>query len=318
MTSPGAAAARDLDLNLLRVFVVVVEEGSITRAASRLYVTQPAVSASMRRLADFVGAELFTRQGRGLVLTSRGAELFAATRPHLEPLLAATAAGPSFDPATSAATVRLGLADTIEALLLPGLLARLREEAPEMRLIVLPVQFRSVEDALLSGRVDLAVSVADELPRSIVRQPLFPGEPAGFVCLHDARFSRLPRVLTEEEYFAREHVIVSYAGDARGIVEDLLGKARKVRVSIPSFLSLGAVVEGSSLLATVPLLLARFLVRERPHLRLTALPFEIEKSSIDLLWCRATDEDPALRFVRALMLGLPSPEAGPRRGRSAR
>ena len=69
--------AKDLDLNLLRIFVVVAEEGSITRAASRLYVTQPAVSASMRRLAEFVGAELFVRQGRGLALTPRGARILA-------------------------------------------------------------------------------------------------------------------------------------------------------------------------------------------------------------------------------------------------
>ena len=71
------AYGRDLDLNLLRVFAVVAEEGSITLAATRLYVTQPAVSAAMRRLTDFIGAELFSRQGRGVVLTTRGAELAA-------------------------------------------------------------------------------------------------------------------------------------------------------------------------------------------------------------------------------------------------
>src|SRR5581483_9151025 len=96
--------ARDLDLNLLRVFVVVAEERSITRAAARLYVTQPAVSAAMRRLSTFVGSDLFARQGRGLVLTTRGADLFAKARAHLEPLVAATSEAP-FDPKTSNATV---------------------------------------------------------------------------------------------------------------------------------------------------------------------------------------------------------------------
>ena len=86
MSNINDSYAKDLDLNLLRVFAVVAEEGSITRAASRLYVTQPAVSASMRRLASFVGAELLTRQGRGLVLTHRGADLLASTRAHLGPL----------------------------------------------------------------------------------------------------------------------------------------------------------------------------------------------------------------------------------------
>ena len=62
---------RDLDLNLLRVFAVVAEAGSVTAAASRLYLTQPAVSAALRRLTTAVGAPLFVRQGRGLALTSR-------------------------------------------------------------------------------------------------------------------------------------------------------------------------------------------------------------------------------------------------------
>src|SRR4051794_16470358 len=100
---------RDLDLNLLRVFAVVADEGSITRAASRLYITQPAVSAAMRRLSEFVGAELIARQGRGVVLTTRGAELAVAARAYLGPLVAATLAVPVFDPKTSTASVRLGL-----------------------------------------------------------------------------------------------------------------------------------------------------------------------------------------------------------------
>ena len=71
---------RDLDLNLLRVFAVVAETGSVTQAAARLYLTHPAVSAALRRLTTAVGAPLFVRQGRGLVLGSRGARLHAAIR----------------------------------------------------------------------------------------------------------------------------------------------------------------------------------------------------------------------------------------------
>lgn len=296
--------ARDLDLNLLRVFAVVAEEGSLTRAASRLYVTQPAVSAAMRRLSSFVGTELFARQGRGVVLTSRGVELAAAARAYLAPLVAATLAPPLFDPRASTATVRLGLTDAMEALLLPALLALLRAEAPGIQLIVLPVQFRSVEAALLASKVDLAVSVADELPRSILRQPLLPGPQASaaLVCLHDPRFSRLPKKLSERDYFAREHVVVSYAGDARGVVEDTLGKSRRVRVSVPAFSFVADVVDGSPLLATVPTLLAEHILATRPHLRSVPLPFALEPVSLDLLWPRATDGDPAASFFRDLLM----------------
>src|SRR4029079_11162655 len=63
---------RDLDLNLLRVCVVVADAGSVTGAASRLYLTQPAVSAALKRLQRAVGAPLLARRGRGLALTERG------------------------------------------------------------------------------------------------------------------------------------------------------------------------------------------------------------------------------------------------------
>jgi LysR family transcriptional activator of mexEF-oprN operon len=295
--------ARDLDLNLLRVFAAVAEDGSITRAASRLYVTQPAVSAAMRRLSAFVGAELITRQGRGIVLTSRGAELLTATRTHLRPLVAATMAIPLFDPKVSTATIRVGLGDALETVLLPALLASLRAEAPQMHLVVVPVQFRTVEEVLLSNKVDFAVTMADELPRSILRQPLIsPGDAcSGFVCLYDPRFAKLPKKLSEHEYFAREHVAVSYAGDARGIVEDSLGKARSVRVSVPAFSYVADVVDGSPLLATVPALLARDIIKTRPQLRIAPLPFSLGGATLELLWSRVTDEDAAGRYTRGVM-----------------
>jgi LysR family transcriptional regulator, mexEF-oprN operon transcriptional activator len=245
---------RDLDLNLLRVFAVVAEEGSLTRAASRLYVTQPAISASMRRLAAFVGVELITRQGHGVVLTTRGTELLSAARAHLPPLVAATMAEPLFDPKRSTATIRVGLADCLEAVLLPKLLAQLRTEAPRIQLVVIAVQFRTVEEMLLSNKIDFAVTVADDLPRSILRRSLGERQSAlhAFVCLYDPRFTKLARPLTERWYFAQDHVAVSYAGDVRGIVEDSLGKSRTVRVSVPAFGYVTDVVDGSSLVATVP------------------------------------------------------------------
>jgi len=288
------------------VFVLVAEEGSVTRAASRLYVTQPAVSASLRRLASFCGAALFARQGRGMVLTSRGAELMRSARIHLPSLVAATMAAPLFDPKTSTATVRIGLADPMESLLLPSLLGKLRSRAPRLQLIVLPVQFRTVEDALLGDKVDLAVTVADELPRSIKRKALVKNAriDGKLVCLYDARHMKRGTRLTERAYFAREHVAVSYAGDVRGIIEDALGKTRNVRVSVPAFSYVADAIDDSPLFATVPMLFAEYLERSRPHLAHTALPFELESVMLELLWSRATDENPAARFIRELLLEI--------------
>src|SRR4051812_27361861 len=153
---------RDLDLNLLRVFAVVAEAGSVTEAASRLYLTQPAISAALRRLTTAVGAPLFARSGRGLVLTARGERLRDGLHPHLERLIDAALAPATFDPKTSERTLRIGLADSAELWLLPALLRVLEREAPAMRIISIPVQFRTIAAAFAAG-LDLAVTVADEL-----------------------------------------------------------------------------------------------------------------------------------------------------------
>ncbi|WP_375770016.1 LysR family transcriptional regulator [Archangium gephyra] len=290
---------KDLDLNLLRVFVVVAEAGSVTEAASRLYLTQPAVSAALRRLTSTVGAPLFVRAGRGLALTTRGKRLFASARPHLQALVEAAVSPTTFDAKTSERTVRFGLSDANETWLLPPLLRLLAEEAPRMKLIVVPVQFRTIAEALSSSAVDLAVTVADELPAGTQRLELFTG---GFVCLYDPRHTRLGKTLTLERYLAHEHVIVSYNGDLRGIVEDMLGVQRRVRVSVPTFHSIGALVEGSALLATVPAVVARELTSLRPSLRTATLPMALGSAPMELLWRSTVEDDEAIRFMRGLVV----------------
>lgn len=290
----NAVYARDLDLNLLRVFVVVAETGSVTAAAARLYLTQPAISAALKRLSTAIGAPLFARAGRGLALTTRGQRLLSTARPHLAALAEAAMSPERFDPRTSDRVVTLGLSDASEQWLLPPLLRRLARAAPRMRVVVLPVHFRSVADALVS-RVDLAVTVADELPVDIRRQALFGG---GFVCVYDPRHATVGRTLTRARYLAHEHVIVSYNGDLRGLVEDLLGVRRNVRVSVASFQSVGAIVEGTAMLATVPGIVAREILRVRRGLRSIALPFPLAGTSTELLWRAALDDDDAVSFVR--------------------
>jgi LysR family transcriptional activator of mexEF-oprN operon len=286
---------RNLDLNLLRVFVVVAEAGSVTVAANRLYLTQPAVSAALRRLASTVGAPLFVRAGRGLALTTRGERLLASARPHLGALVEAALSPVAFDAKTSERTVRLGLSDVNETWILPPLLRILATEAPRMRLVVLPVQFRTVAEALTTSAVDLAVTVPDELPAGIRRLELFNG---GFVCVFDPRHARVGKRLTLERYLEHEHIIVSYNGDLRGVIEDHFDVQRRVRVSVPTFQSIGALLDGSDLLATVPLMVARDILALRPHLKTTAVPLPLQGTAMELLWRGAVEDDEAIRFIR--------------------
>jgi LysR family transcriptional regulator, mexEF-oprN operon transcriptional activator len=302
MEGMPTAYGRDLDLNLLRVFAVVADAGSVTAAASRLYLTQPGVSAALRRLTQVVGAPLFVRSGRGVTLTSRGRRLRDGLAPHLQPIVDAALDAPTFDPRTSERVLRLGLTDSGELWLLPRLLRIFDEQAPRMRIVSIPVDFRRVVTAFGAGAgLDAAVTVADELPAAFRRRALYAD---GFTCLYDPRRGPIHR-LTEEIYFARPHVIVSPNGDLRGIVEDQLEKTRFVRCSVASFAPIGAMLEGTTLLATVPTRVAAQIRAVRPHLKTKKLPFELKVIfDMELLWPAATDDDEACRFLREAILRI--------------
>lgn len=291
--------ARDLDLNLLPVLVAVADTGSVTAAAAKLYLTQSAISAALGRLRTAVGEAIVSRHGRGVVLTERGARLVSEARPHLDALVQAALHPDAFDPKTTDRTIRLGLADSTDESLLPPLLRHLDREAPHLRIVASSIQFRTVGKALAARRVDIAVTVADELSASISRRPLIRSH---FVCVFDPRFVRLGARPTERAFFAQDHLVVSYNGDFRGIVEESFGKKRRARCSVGSFASVGAIVDGGRLVATVPLIVARQIVATRPHLRMSTLPFPHESGTVEMLWPKALDSDPACRFVREALV----------------
>ncbi len=303
--------ARSLDLNLLPILVAVADTGSVTAAAARLYLTQSAVSAALARLKSAIGDSIVIRHGRGVVLTPRGAGLVAEARPHLDAIVEAALSPAGFDPKTTDRTLRLGLADSADEWLLPPLLRFLESDAPRMRLVCSPIQFRTVNEALSTRRIDLAVTVADELPASVARRSLVRSH---FVCLFDPRFVRLGASPTERAYLAQDHVIVSYNADLRGVVEDLYGRERRVKCSVSSFASIGAIVDGGRLVATVSSIVAAQVLRHRPHLRMSAIPFSHEPGSVDLLWPTALDVDPGCRFVRDAIVRIAEAQAIPKRG----
>lgn len=296
----SAVNTRNLDFNLLPVLVAVAETGSVTAAAARLYLTQSAVSAALTRLKSAIGEPLVIRHGRGIVLTERGARLVADAKPHLDAIAQAAMLPAQFDPRTSDQIVRLGF-DNVDEWLLPQLLHTLRAEAPNMRLVCTPIQFRTVQDGLATRRIDMAVTVVGELPPSIARRSL---ADIHLVCLFDPRFVRLGARPTERAYLAQDHVVVSFNGDLRGVIEDKLGHYRRVMCSVTNFSTVGAIVDGSNLIATVPEAIALHIKALRPHLRISPVPFTLGPFNLELLWPRALDTAPACRFVRDAIIRI--------------
>ncbi len=143
-----------LDLNLLRVLSVMLEERSVTRTGARLGLTQSAVSHALGRLRDLLGDPLFTREGRSMQPTARASEIARAVHAALDQLQAAVASG--FDPETTDRTFTLIAGGYVSAILMPGVVEQLRDEAPFAQLRVRGYS-GDIGDRLNSGQADIVV-----------------------------------------------------------------------------------------------------------------------------------------------------------------
>ena len=189
---------RSLDLNLLRVFDEVMAERSLTRAAHKLSITQPAVSNAMRRLRDALGDELVVRSGQGVEPTPRGLALWPPVREALAHLQESLAPG-HFDPAKAESTFVLAMADATAATLVPDLVQIIEREAPGISIRVLPLTTRDPRRQLEDEAADMAATSRRRW-RTSQREPnraarwcsKAGGSTMGSTCASCARVTRWP------------------------------------------------------------------------------------------------------------------------------
>jgi DNA-binding transcriptional LysR family regulator len=283
---------RDLDGRLLELLLAVCEEGSITRAAARLGVTQSAVSHLLDKLRAITGDPLFVKSGRGIVATARAEALVQPARDALE-RLRQLATPEGFDPAQLQARLTIAANDLQRDLLLPPLLQRLRREAPGLTLHVMPSNVPSAE-MLREQQCQLVISPRPPEAADILQKRLFTGRYAVF---YDPATRAAPQGL--DDYCASEHVSVLYHQPRRPLdVDDLLlqaGVARRIVVTVPGFAGVAAFLRGSTLLATAPALLARGVLREFAQ---APLPVTVPELPMYLIWHLRHQNDPVHRWLR--------------------
>jgi DNA-binding transcriptional LysR family regulator len=307
---------RTLDLNLLRVFDEVMAERSLTRAAHNLSLTQPAVSNALRRLRDLLGDELLVRRGsQGMEPTPRAAELWPEVREALGRLQRSLSPD-RFDPATTEATFVLAMADSTGAMLIPGLVAQLEREAPQVQLRVVPLTTRDPRGLLEDQAADIAIGhfpavLADLTARSqgglavnFAHQQLYDGE---YICVMSAQH-RLARVPDEEftidAFCAERHMLVSFSGRPYGFIDEALerlGRTRRVMVTVNQFFTAGRVVAGSQMLTVLP----RHLLPATgapDTLVWRRLPFAVPLVHVDALWHQRLQPSAAHAWLRAALL----------------
>lgn len=286
---------RRLDLNLLIVFETLMHERSVTRAAEKLFLGQPAISAALARLRSLFDDPLFVRTGRSMEPTARAEEIFALLSPALDSISTAVSRAADFDPATSTAVFRVGLSDDVEFALLPALLRRLRAEAPGVVLVVRRANYLLMPNLLASGEISVGVSYTEELPANAKRKTLRRSKPKLL------RADSVPGTLSLDDYCARPHALVSFAGDLNGFIDEQLqkmGRSRKVVLAVPQFNGLGTLLAGTDLLSVVPDYTAAALTAAG-GLRAEDLPLETRAFEMSMAWRGAQDNDPAERWLRS-------------------
>ena len=291
---------QDIDLNLLRVFDAVLHEKGVTSAASRLGLTQPAVSNALARLRKTFGDALFVRTPRGVDATPFARELAEPVRQALALLESALAHGPGFDPATSTRAFRFYMSDLGQIEFLPPLVERVQREAPGVRLEAIALEVDDIAAALAAGALDVAMGFLPALAAPVRRRAVF-RDP--YLCL--MRADHPIKALTKKRFLDASHALVTYRGGHR-VVEEALeraGLARRIALRVPHFTVVPMVLERTDLILTLPARVARVFER-RGKLKALAPPVAIPPAEVAVHWHERFEPDPGNRWLRGLMIEL--------------
>lgn len=287
---------RSLDVALLRTFDALMHERSVSRAAGRLFLSQPAVSASLNRLRQVFGDTLFTRTGHGVTPTPRA----LALAPQVEQVLAALAAlldgDAGFDPARSTRVFRIAGSDHPSRHVLPALAARLSALESPLRVVWEPPGSGALGARMERGELDLAVIARLEMPRDMEWLPLYDdhyvyvrrtGHPRAAEPLSLALFCEIPQI---------------FLGYGTSVLDDLIdhtlarqGLARRLQLAVTSF---GQIVHLLLHSDHAAVLAARVAAVHADRLLIQPLPFELPGYRALLGWPSRAAHDPGLRWLR--------------------
>lgn len=292
---------RTLDLNLLKTLDALLDERSVTRAAERLSLTQPAVSGMLTRLRECFDDPLFTRSQRGIIPTLRALELaqpVKAILAEVSELLQPKA----FDPATAEITLNIAATDyALRAVIVP-FMAALQLQAPAIRVAVLPVNNEQLNAQFERGDIDIALVTPDSAPPGLHASSLYHED---YVCLMREQHP-LARAdaLTLDAFCAQDHALVSYTGgNFRGVTDealDALGRSRRVTLSVCSFLVLPEILRVSNLISVVP----RRLAMNLPGLKVLQPPLDIKGFTKTVVWHDRSHRDAGQRWLRELLFAI--------------
>jgi DNA-binding transcriptional LysR family regulator len=303
MMSIDHANLSRLDLNLLVAFDALLTERSVTRAATRVGLGQSAMSHNLARLRSLFGDELLTRGADGMRPTPRALALADPVRVTLAQIQSTVLQREAFEPATADRVFRIGLADSIEVAVIPGLIERLQSTAPGVSLRLRSTNRMSILEELDTGNLDLGIGVFNEGQTHHKRRQLYTDS---FLCLFSPEQLHLTPPISLQDYLRWPHVLTSLADDAHGAVDEALAKrklSRSIVMTTPGFLAVPFIVRRAQVITTMPSRLARYF-SETFGLATSPVPVDLPSFTISLLWHASFDQDPGHVWLRQTVGGL--------------
>ncbi|WP_192385196.1 LysR family transcriptional regulator [Mesorhizobium silamurunense] len=304
-----------LDVKMLLLFETLYETRSVTGCAERLGWSQPTVSVWLKRLRSVLQDPLFVRTPSGMQPTSRAEALIGTCRAALVSIRRLGTADTAFDPATARRTFRICMMDASQVTLLPRLLRRIQDAAPQVRIEADRIG-SDVAEALLAGDADLAIGLLPKLESGFYQQTLYT---ENWVCLVRKDHPRIGGELTLQDYAAEGHVSVA-SGASRRLLEETLKAARlerRIMLELPGFLGVPATLAVGDLIATLPRLIGRTLGKAA-DLRVLNCPISLPSYEIRQHWHERYHHDPASQWLRGLCADLFQREFALEHSRSAR
>jgi len=288
-----------IDLNLLVAFDALMNERNVTRAATQVGVSQPAMSAALSRLRQRFGDPLFLRSADGLLPTARARDLSEPIAQALRQIESMLVNKPQFVPEKASLTFKLGLSDYPAFVLLPSLLQALGKKAPGVSLNVHAFNNRDqAVDLLDAGAIDVAIGVPPtHADGRIMTHPVIRDE---FVTIIANDHPVAKCGMNMMNYLALQHVLVSPEGELYGIVDQALaqqGKKRKLALTLPQMFAVPTIVAQTRMTATI---MRRVALHSPVGRRLALFPPPVALPDVvfHLIWHRRSDSHPAQLWLR--------------------
>jgi DNA-binding transcriptional LysR family regulator len=297
---------KKLDANLLISLEALLAERNVTKAADRLGISQPALSAQLKRLRDLFGDPLLLPAQRGMIPTKVALALEEPLHRALEGVREVVAAGAPFDPASATESFSVAGSDYIHAVWTAPFAQWMTQTAPQCRIACHAVDRSQVTAQLERGEIDVAFLTPEAAPDNLRSRKLLEER---YVVIGRADHPKLKRQMDLGTFCALDHVLVSPRGGAFEGATDIalaaLGTKRRVALSVASFLLVPEIVRQSDMIALVP----QRLVAGRKGLFVSEPPLDVPGFTILMLWHDRTTNDPAQRWLRQELLhgggGLP-------------